>query len=214
MNRLRSTTLSLAWGVGLVVLAADARSEVPPPPAVSCESPAPAHESHRARLTRKGWRQSRAPILNEGAWLTTATIAQGRHLGEYRIDQMLDPEMTMAYEGRTRYRDSYRKARDFLWRHWVARRPAYLMLTGQAIGAVTTTHIFVEAEDSGRWRVAWRIVRSNGVVDDLPMFYGVEWAPATIPGPETEGPADSGSGAGGRKVLRFLDHCGELGASL
>lgn len=154
-------------------------------------------------------------ILYDGAWLTTVSIAQGRDLRKYQTEQMLDPQMTMSYEGwgRGKYRDTYPKARDFLWRHWQARRPAYLMLTGQAIGAVTTTHIFVEAEDSGRWRVAWRIVRSNGVVDDLPMLYDVEWA-AAIPLAEAVKPAEAESGGEGEKILRFLDHCGERGASL
>ncbi|MGQ0698989.1 MAG: hypothetical protein ACT4PZ_12195 [Panacagrimonas sp.] len=168
------------------------------------------------QLTRKGWWQSRLEILHDGAWLTTASIAQGRNLREYRTEQMLDPQMTMSYEGwgRGKYRDTYTKARDFLWRHWVARRPAYLMLTGQAIGAVTTTHIFVEAEESGRWRVVWRIVRSNGVVDDLPMFYEVEWVAAVLPLAEAAGSVEAEGLGEGKKILRFLDYCGESGASL
>jgi hypothetical protein len=193
----------LTWFFAAELAAADSAASV----VARCDVPVPPGESSQARLTRKGWRRTRAEILNDGAWLKTADIAQGRDLRRYRIEQLLDPEMARAYRGEGRIQDTYPVARNFLWKHWRARRPAYLMLTGQAIGAVTTAHIFIEPEaGSDRWRITWRVVRSSGFVDDLPVFYEMRWIPDARPRPDAAGAKS--------KVLEFLDRCGESGATL
>ena len=101
-------------------------------------------------------------------------------------------------------------ARSFLWEHWHNQKPAYLTLTGSSVDATSTPHIFVEQEEAGRWRVAWRIVRHNGVIDDLPTYFAVEWVRPNgcgkpeLPLRRSEEPDPK------KHELEFRDKCGDV----
>ena len=102
------------------------------------------------------------------------------------------------------------RARTFLWQHWRDHRQAYLSLTLSSVDATSTSHVFIEQDEGGRWRVSWRIVRHMGVVNDLPTYYSMEWV---IPGgfrkagkplPEGQRPDPAND------RLEFRDKCGEV----
>jgi hypothetical protein len=78
----------------------------------------------------------------------------------------------------------------------------------------SASHIFIEEDEKGRWRVAWRIVRHTGHIKDLPTYYGVEWVrPAGWNEPGL--PLRSGEKPDPKKhELEFRDKCGEVDTSL
>jgi len=86
------------------------------------------------------------------------------------------------------------RARDFIWSHWTSRRRGYFRITQDSVDTVSTSHIFIEPMSSGEWRVAFRVVRQNGMVDDFPDAMRVE-------------PGDC-DGNDGSCVLRFVDRTG------
>lgn len=105
-------------------------------------------------------------------------------------------------------------ARSFLWERWRDKTPGYLTITASSVDATSTSHIFVEEDEKGRWRVAWRIVRHTGHINDLPTYYGVEWVrPAGWNEPGL--PLRSGEKPDPKKhELEFRDKCGEVEQSL
>jgi len=142
--------------------------------------------------------------------LTTGDIAQGRDLNGYERLNVKDPEPGFAAE----IPSIMASARSFLWEHWSDKKPAYLTITGSTVDATSTSHVFVEEDQSGRWRVAWRIVRHNGHIDDLPTYYSVEWVrPAGWNEPGL--PLRPGEKPDPKKhELEFRDKCGEVEQSL
>jgi hypothetical protein len=88
-----------------------------------------------------------------------------------------------------------------------------LLLTLSSVDATSTSHVFVEPDEAGRWRVYWRIVRRHSEVDDVPTAYGVRWvipardwdAPDT-PVPQGQEPDPL------RDRLEFRDACGDVEA--
>ncbi len=59
-------------------------------------------------------------------------------------------------------------ARAFIWEHWQSKKRGYIRITFNSVDATSTSHIFIEPDSYGVWRVTWRIVRRNNEVDDLP----------------------------------------------
>ena len=106
------------------------------------------------------------------------------------------------------------RAREFVWQHWRNHRRGYLTLTAHSVDAAATSHIFVEQESNGRWRVAWRIVRDSGVIDDLPTYYDVQWVSRGA-WDEPGIPLAEGEQPNSRKhILEFRDICGDVESSL
>jgi hypothetical protein len=144
--------------------------------------------------------------------LTAEGIEQGRDLNRYeRLDVSLPGPWPAAD---TQSAPTTVRARSFLWEHWRDKKPGYLTITGSSVDATSTSHIFIEEDDRGRWRVAWRIVRHTGHIDDLPTYYGVEWVrPAGwkepgLPLHPSEKPDPK------KHELEFRDKCGEVEQSL
>lgn len=156
------------------------------------------------RFARKGGRETKVDVRREQAMLTITGITEGRNLSAYeRLDlKDLDSPSTLA------------QARTYLWEHWRDKKAVYLTFTGSSVDATSTSHIFVEADQSGRWRVAWRIVRDTGVIDDLPTYYAVEWVrPGGWRKPGL--PLATGEKPDPQKhELEFRDVCGDVEQSL
>ena len=191
----------------------DARHRVPPPrEAKSCETAADPDERPKHRFERKGGRTTRATVRTDGGALTVDGVAQGRDLGRYDKLDVANPQPRLTSEIE---RDPLlARARSFLWEHWRDRRPAYLIVTMSSVDARTTAHIFVEPDETGRWRAYRRVVRQNDEIDDLPTAYSVEWT-IGVGWHGRRTPLSLGQAPDPTKhVLEFRDKCGDVEGSL
>lgn len=176
------------------------------------QTPAPLHakecgpakdknELPKDRFARKGGRETKTTVLVDQGILTAVDIAQDRDLNKYeRLNLKNNPSLP--------------QARTFLWEHWRDKKAAYLTLTLSSVDATSTNHVFIEQHQSGRWRVAWRIVRHNGDIDDLPTYYALEWVKAAgwrkpgVPLGADEMPDSQ------KHQLEFRDVCGDIEQTL
>ena len=174
-----------------------------------CLTPAPDAENGYDELSRLGGHITRFP---NAQWTedgyTTRDIAQGRTLSRYETLVLRDPEPRHVWEMKA---DDplLAQARTFLWSHWHNRKPAYLVLTLSSIDATSTWHLFVESDDSGRWRVFRRLLRRRELVDQ-PTAYSLEWVvPNGSDKPGT--PLSIGQGLDPmNNKIEFRDVCGEI----
>lgn len=167
---------------------------------------APKDELPIDRFARKGGRETNAAVRMEKGLLTVTGIGQGRDLSLYERAN---------FGSATDYDENANAdARVFLWEHWTKQKPGYLTLTGSSVDATSTSHIFIELDEAGRWRVAWRIVRHNGLIHDLPTYYRVDWVRPG--GWRKPGIALGASEQSDPKKhqLEFRDRCGDIEQSL
>ena len=178
------------------------------PPAVEAKvcTPAPKNELPNDRFARKGGRETKVSVRLDKGLLTVEGVEQGRDLSLYeRVD---------LGSVRNERASAFADARLFLWEHWSNRKSGYLTLTGSSVDATSTSHIFVERDETGRWRVAWRIVRHNGLIHDLPTYYAVDWV---RPGGWRKPGFALGVGEQPdpkKHELEFRDRCGDIEQSL
>lgn len=169
-------------------------------------TPAPKDELPVDRFARKGGRETKVTARFDKGLLTVDGVEQGRDLSSYeRVD---------LGSVRNESESAIADARLFLWEHWSKRKPGYLTLTGSSVDATSTSHIFIERDGTGRWRVAWRIVRHNGLIDDLPTYYAVDWV---RPGGWRKPGLALGVGEQPdpkKHELEFRDRCGDIEQSL
>lgn len=163
-------------GVCLVVTVSVAQTQnrVPPPiEPLHCSIAAKPRELPNEAFKRRGGRREQHNVLSEGAHLTIKDVAQGRDLTAYERLTLNDPAMFVIQRDQSRVLAS---ARTFLFEHWREHKSAYLVFTGRSVDAVSTSHIFIEKDGAGRWRISWRIVRHTGELDEIPTAYSMEWA--------------------------------------
>jgi hypothetical protein len=192
-----------------VLSSAYAQQNVPPPiEAADCNVAAPSKELPYARFARKGGRTTASKILFQGGVLTVKDVAQGRDLGKYETLTLTNPKHMTVVE--SKHDPVIPRARMFLWQHWHDREQGYLILTLSSVDATSTSHIFIEQDKTGRWRVSWRIVRHMGQVNDMPTYYSIAWMtragfrqPAK-PLPEGQEPDPA------KNTIEFRDTCGDV----
>lgn len=199
--------------VALLVFLAQASPErlaVPPSLGSANCLPSPVKRSlPREDFEARGGRASAVKVKREASGAYTMDgVAQGRNLERYDKLEIPNPR----YEEKAML-SAYMEARTFVWEHWRDHRPAYLVITISSVDATSTSHIFVEPDDSGRWRLAERIVRHHGEVDDAPTDYSVEWVFTNSKGRRTPLPSDQEPDPA-KHYLEFRDKCGELNGSL
>jgi|SRR6266542_554901 len=196
-----------------VVVAIQSRDHLPPPlEAKDCGAPKDKRELPKDRFARKGGKESEASVRFDGNLLTVEGIEQGRDLNRYERLDVADPRPRPVAEMESA--SITVRARSFLWEHWRDKKPGYLTITASSVDATSTSHIFVEEDEKGRWRVAWRLVLHIGHINDLPTYYGVEWVrPAGWNKPGL--PLRPGEKPDPKKhELEFRDKCGEVETSL
>lgn len=134
---------------------------------------APSAESSNDRFSHLGGRENHHSNAQwNGGFYTIPDIAQGRNLTIYDELEIRDHEHFHPWE---RWENPVlAQARRFLWEHWRDRRRAYLILTMSSIDWTRTSHIFVEPDDSGHWRVFIRYLDRRDLVD-APTAYSVTW---------------------------------------
>jgi hypothetical protein len=171
-----------------------------------CLSSPPQGESGNDRFTRLGGRVKRYPNAKwQGEAYTVADVAQGRDLLKYEKLVLRDPEPRHFWEDR---KPIVGQARTFLWEHWRDGKRGYLVLTMTGVDHSGTSHVFVEPDDSGRWRIYSRSLDSRELVDE-PTAYAVVWVktqgwrtPGTpLPAGQTPDPIND--------EFEFRDVCGE-----
>lgn len=176
-------------------------SQIPPPlEAKDCASTAP----QDGRTTRN------VKVWSQGAALTVDDVAQGRDLRNYDRLELADRVARLAADRRGEA--IIAQARTFLWQHWREGKRAYLILTLSSVDFTSTSHVFIEKDEEGRWRVFWRIVRQNGDVYDAPAGYSMSWV---IPG-ESDKPGAQlppGRQPDPKDKLEFRDVCGDVDRS-
>jgi len=195
----------VAFLITVLALQGSERHLPAPVEANLCNS-APKNELPKDRFARKGGRETKASVRFDRGLLTVDGIEQGRDLSLYeRVDLGSEKRPTASV---------FTDARSFLWEHWSNQKLAYVTLTGSSVDATSTSHIFIERDELGRWRVAWRIVRHNGLIHDLPTYYAVQWVrPGGWRKPGL--PLDVGEQPDPKKhELEFRDKCGEVEYSL
>jgi hypothetical protein len=177
-----------------------------------CLRPPPPNETGNDWLIRLGGRITRYPNAQwQGDSYTVADIAQGRDLTKYEKLELRDREHFHPWE---RWDNpSLAPARSFLWEHWRDRKRAYLVLTQSSVDHTGTSHMFVEPDGSGRWRVYRRQLDRRELVDE-PTAYLVVWViPNGWDRPGTPLPAGQAPDPM-KDELEFRDVCGEQDGTL
>jgi hypothetical protein len=198
----------------LIVVVVNYRSSHPQVPspleAKNCALTAPGDELPNARFARKGGRSTRyVRVWRDGTALTVDNVAQGRDLRQYDRLELADPEPRVVADRRGDW--IIAKARTFLWEHWRDHKRAYLLLTLSSVDATSTSHVFLEKDEIGRWRVYWRIVRDHSEIDDLPTTYAVQWVIPTGDSDKPGTPLAQGQEPDPlRHRLEFRDICGDV----
>jgi hypothetical protein len=199
----------------LIAVGVDFRAKHPSVPSGiesrDCLKPTPPDESPYDRFARQGGRITRYPNAQwQDNSYTVADIAQGRNLNKYDKLELRDREHLHPWEW---HNPILAQARSFLWEHWRSRSRAYLVLTLSSIDHTGTSHMFVEPDDSGHWRVYSRHLDRHELVDE-PTVYSVVWvipngwyAPGNpLPAGQTPDPM--------KDEIEFRDVCGERDGTL
>ncbi len=80
-----------------------------------------------------------------------SAVIEGRDLRTYAGGgDFLSSPMT---SGKVIHVDALRR---FIWQHWSEKTRAYVRLAMSGIDSTQTTHVFIEPDQSGKWRVALR----------------------------------------------------------
>lgn len=208
----------IAGSVSVILLLAISRIEYRPshptvPPGVQrseCLIPLPEGESGWDGLSRQGGRINRYPNARwQGNAYTAADIAQGRDLSRYDKIELQDSE----HRHPGQISRALAQARIFLWEHWRNQKRGYLILTMSSVDHTGTAHVFIEPDDSGRWRAYRRQVDARKLMDE-PTAYWVLWVRPNgwdkpgiplLPGQEPDSAIHK---------LEFRDVCGEKSGNL
>jgi len=194
----------------VVALAIEYRGKHPSvPPGMEsrdCLKPPPPDEGSWDQFARQGGRITRYPNAQwQGNSYTVADVGQGRNLTEYEKRELRDSIHLHPWEW---HNPTMAQARSFLWDHWRNRKRAYLVLTLSGVDHTGTTHVFVEPDDGGRWRVYRRQLDRRELLDE-PTAYSVVWV---IPDKQDKSgtPLAAGQAPDSLKdELEFRDVCGE-----
>jgi hypothetical protein len=184
------------------------------PPGVQraeCFTPPPEAESDHDWLTRLGGRVNYADAQWQDHAFTSPDIAQGRNLKKYDKLELIDREHFHPWE--MSQNPVLSQARTFVWEHWQKHKRAYLMLTLSSVDSTGTSHIFVEPDDTGRWRVYQRYLNRRELVDE-PTAYSLVWVRRPswdkpgVPVPQAQPPQPL------TDEIEFHDVCGEDSGTL
>ena len=171
-----------------------------------CLKPRPETENGDEWLTRLGGHAIRYPNAKwEGNAFTVTDIAQGRDLNKYEKLELRDPYPRHPWEASI---PIFAQARTFVWQRWHDHKRGYLIFTVSSVDHTGTSHIFVEPDDSWRWRVYWRQLDRRELVD-LPSAYWVLWVIQRGESSATPLPLDHAPDAFAHE-LEFRDVCGEI----
>ena len=211
MSRASILAAAVFCALLLAMLSLEYRARHPSVPSahenVGCFQVASDGESGWEQFARQGGHITRYPNARwDGSSYTVADVAQGRHMDKYDKLQIRDPEPRHPW---SRPHDpTLAQARQFVWEHWRSHQRGYLVLTLSSVDRTTSSHFFIEPDDSSRWRIYARRV-TGGMLLDEPTGYSVKWV---IPRGwhEPASPLPSGESPNPDvHQLEFRDICGE-----
>jgi hypothetical protein len=134
--------------------------------------------------------ETQTKLVMHGRELMTADIAQARDMSLYDDGGHFDCREHSLSDTSPRNCD-LPKVRDFIWEHWQKKRRGYIRVTVDSVDTMSTSHIFVEPDDHGFWRVSWRVAQARGnapsVVRDLPPFTTVDRVDSKLAFKATDG---------------------------
>jgi hypothetical protein len=118
-------------------------------------------------------------IWGKNAELITDNITQSRDLSQYEQGGYFD---CRGFRLKSEVGDKCNEdeVRNFIWQNWMNKKRAYVRVTYNSVDATSTSHIFIEPNGKGEWRVAWRIVRwhaipeLNNLIHDILGIVAVE----------------------------------------
>ncbi len=105
--------------------------------------------------------QSKVIYLEKGE-MTAKDITQSRDISKYNDGGYFDCRGWIAKD-ETRGECDEKKIRDFIWEHWTEQKRGYIRVTYDSVDAKSTSHIFIEPNEKGKWRIARRIVRLHAI---------------------------------------------------
>ena len=154
-------------------------------------------------------RQSTRTEVGEAGEVTCDDVAMGRSLDRYeRLGPLEGPSWNDDYHL------AVREARSFVWKHWRARQCGYLIITFSSIDERSSSHVFIEPDGRGEFRVSWRIVRLSDSIDDLPPMYSLKRFVLLEGGKTGEALSDEVDVDPSQYVLQLYERDGTLGQSL
>ena len=118
-------------------------------------------------------------FLLEKGELTSKTITQGRKISEYDQGGYFDCREQAPGDDPCGECDE-KKIRDFIWQHWTNKKRGYVRVTYNSVDSLNTSHIFIEPNANGAWKIEWRIARFhvipelNNRIDDVPEIITVD----------------------------------------
>jgi len=124
-------------------------------------------------------------VARDGAF-TTSGITDHRDLtayddgGHFDCRRYTNDSAKDQANAETRISYSLNDARNFIWKHWQDKtRRGYLRISMNSVDASSTSHIFIEPDAKGDWRVVWRIVQNHallrhGLLNDVPTIRSIE----------------------------------------
>ena len=121
-----------------------------------------------------------ARITKEQSW--------GRQLSRYDNAGHYDfSHQVYSEEKGKQYQRMEKEIREFLWNHWNERRLGYIRETRYGVeGQVGTSHMFVEPDGNGEWRIYCIVLTIDWRIDQTERIYDMsaykverikEWAP-------------------------------------
>src|SRR5262245_21698200 len=142
-------------------------------------------ETPNERFVRKVGRSiSAETTVKQDGEVTAGIIAKGRDSqlydqgGHFDCRRWSPTAIKSGQENELRIASAIETARIFIWEHWQNKKRGYIRLTYDSVDAVSTSHIFIEPDASGKWQIVWRITRWHAMmpsgIDDLPTIRRVE----------------------------------------
>ena len=133
-------------------------------------------ETPNEKFYRLGGKETKAEVISQGYELTTSNIAEKRNLSLYEAGGHFNCRDWIGRENSKDVNCDFSKIRDFIWQHWQNKQRGYIRITFDSVDAVSSSHIFVEPKKDGTWHIAWRIVRHNNIITDIPDIVALEQA--------------------------------------
>lgn len=135
-------------------------------------------------------------------------VFQGRDLTSYDSARLMGCGVTNQISSPDECEAEYKRARDFVWKKWTHKKAGYIAIRSASTESDRewTTHLFIETNEAGKWRIVERTVPMLVPEDAGDLRLGdlieVGWEKAT------DFDENRGRAKRGTKVLRLTDMVG------